>query len=282
MLVHYFLILVFQLFFVSTLYAGQILLYTSAPNQDIQRIIEQFNKEYPDITVNVFRSGTIEVQKKIIAEQHNGQVQADVIMISDHVVMEEIKQLGLLHQMASLIHSSLPLDSYDKDFCYFGTKRIHLVFFSQNNFNTNLKNWKQLVSDKKYSDFKIVIPNPNYSGAAKYMFQSLESKYGVNYVRELKSKAHMVVSNAQVIEMVAMRPQAIGIVVDFMAQRKAKNQSGFYVYTPTDLDIYISEPIAVVKTTKNENDAKKFVAFILSPKGQTVVQELGYSPLYMK
>ena len=36
---------------------GHITLYTSQPEEDAEKLINGFNKEYPDITVDVFRSG---------------------------------------------------------------------------------------------------------------------------------------------------------------------------------------------------------------------------------
>ena len=38
--------------------SGSITLYTSQPEEDIQVMIDGFNKKWPDIQVDVFRSGT--------------------------------------------------------------------------------------------------------------------------------------------------------------------------------------------------------------------------------
>ena len=41
--------------------SGKITLYTSQPEEDAQKLIDGFNKECPNVTVDVFRSGTEEV-----------------------------------------------------------------------------------------------------------------------------------------------------------------------------------------------------------------------------
>lgn len=52
---------------------GSVTIYTSQPEQDIQALIQAFNKKQPEIKVNVFRSGTEEVVSKILAEKRPGR-----------------------------------------------------------------------------------------------------------------------------------------------------------------------------------------------------------------
>ena len=64
-----------------------IILYTSQPTKDVTVLIDAFQKQNPDIKVEVFRSGTVEVLDKISKEAETSQVQADVVMISDSIAM---------------------------------------------------------------------------------------------------------------------------------------------------------------------------------------------------
>ena len=66
-------------------------LYTSQPEADAQALIEAFNEQYPDVTVNVFRSGTEEVISKVLAEKETGALQADVLLVSDAATFEGLK-----------------------------------------------------------------------------------------------------------------------------------------------------------------------------------------------
>ena len=74
--------------------SGKITLYTSQPEEDAQKLIDGFNKECPDVTVDVFRSGTEEVVSKVLAEQTAGAVQADVLLVADSVTFETLKRTG--------------------------------------------------------------------------------------------------------------------------------------------------------------------------------------------
>lgn len=80
---------------------GEIVLYTSQPEADAQKLIAAFNQDHPDIKVKVFRSGTEEVVSKVLAEQTAGTVQADVLLVADNVTFEQLKQKDMLEKYAS-------------------------------------------------------------------------------------------------------------------------------------------------------------------------------------
>ena len=77
--------------------SGSITLYTSQPEEDIQVMIDGFNKKWPDIQVDVFRSGTEEVVSKVLAEKEAGDVLADVLLVADNVTFETLKEQDLLN-----------------------------------------------------------------------------------------------------------------------------------------------------------------------------------------
>ena len=76
--------------------SGSITLYTSQPEEDIQAMIDGFNEKWPDIQVDVFRSGTEEVVSKVLAEKQAGSVLADVLLVADNVTFETLKEHDLL------------------------------------------------------------------------------------------------------------------------------------------------------------------------------------------
>ena len=86
--------------------SGKITLYTSQPEEDAQKLIDGFNKKCPDVTVDVFRSGTEEVVSKVLAEQTAGAVQADVLLVADSVTFETLKEQGMLLSYDCLLYTS--------------------------------------------------------------------------------------------------------------------------------------------------------------------------------
>ena len=54
--------------------AGTLSFYTSQPDADAQKLVEGFEKRYPEVEVETYRSGTEEVISKLNAEKMAGDV----------------------------------------------------------------------------------------------------------------------------------------------------------------------------------------------------------------
>ncbi len=80
-----------SLMMTGTAFAGTLTLYTSQPDADAARTVEEFKKLNPDIDVQVYRSGTSDIMSKLAAEFSAGAPQADVLLIADAVSMESLK-----------------------------------------------------------------------------------------------------------------------------------------------------------------------------------------------
>src|SRR5262249_58035310 len=71
--------------------SGTVTVYTSQPSDQIAKVLEAFRKSYPNVRVELFRSGTTEVMNKLQAEFAAGRPQADVVLIADAVAMTQLK-----------------------------------------------------------------------------------------------------------------------------------------------------------------------------------------------
>ncbi len=80
---------------------GELEFYTSQPDADAAKLVEAFNKKYPEVKVNIFRSGTEEVMSKLKAEKLSGKVQADVLLLADAVTFESLKAEDMLMEYKS-------------------------------------------------------------------------------------------------------------------------------------------------------------------------------------
>ena len=53
------------------------------------KLLAAFNKQYPAVKVETYRSGTEEVIAKVQAENQAGKIQADVILVADAVTSKD-------------------------------------------------------------------------------------------------------------------------------------------------------------------------------------------------
>ena len=101
---------------------GTLDFYTSQPDADAAKLVEGFNEKYPDVEVEIFRSGTEEVISKIQAEKLAGDVQADVLLVADAVTFESLKEEDMLVEYQSEEAEAIPSEFVDPDGTYYGTK----------------------------------------------------------------------------------------------------------------------------------------------------------------
>ena len=72
--------------------SGKLTLYTSQPNEDAAQTVEAFNERYPDVEVEIRRSGTAKVMSKLMKEISGGNPQPDVLLIATGLIYNTAAQ----------------------------------------------------------------------------------------------------------------------------------------------------------------------------------------------
>jgi iron(III) transport system substrate-binding protein len=86
--------------------------------------------------------------------------------------------------------------------------------------------------------------------------------------------------NGDVLKQVAGGEKLFGMVVDFMAIREKQKGAPVAFVFPQEGVSAIGEPVAILKSTKNAEAARAFVAFLLSRDGQELALKQGYVPAH--
>ncbi|CAH1649853.1 MULTISPECIES: ABC transporter substrate-binding protein [unclassified Chelatococcus] len=259
--------------------SGKITLYTSQPDADAAKTVEAFKKAYPNVEVDIFRSGTVEVMSKLAAEFAGGQPGADVLLIADAVSMEALKRDDRLMKYDAAKVDGLRAGSFDKDKTYFGSKLITTGIAYNTAAAKKPTSWTDLADPALKG--QIVAPSPLYSGAAAIMLSAFAARpdLGWKFFDGLKTNDAVTVrGNGAVLKSVAGGEKAYGVLVDFMAlNAKAKGSPVEFVF-PKEGAPAVTEPVAILKATKNPEAAKAFIDFILSDDGQKLAVSQGYIP----
>jgi iron(III) transport system substrate-binding protein len=258
---------------------GKLTLYTSQPERDASQTVAAFRKAYPNVEVDVFRSGTTEVMGKLAAEFSGGSPKADVLLLADAATMEALKKDGRLMAYPAAKVEGLDPATYDADRTYFGSKLITTGIAVNTAAKSKPASWADLAKPEYKG--QIAMPSPLYSGAAAIMLGTMTARpdLGWEYFEKLKADDAIAVrGNGAVLTAVASGEKAYGVLVDFMAfNAKAKGSPIEFVF-PTEGLPAVTEPVAILKTTQNADAARAFVDFILSDDGQKLAVSMGYIP----
>ena len=259
--------------------SGKLVLYTSQPERDAAQTVAAFRKAYPNVEVDVFRSGTTEVMGKLAAEFAAGQPRPDVLLLADAATMEALKKDGRLLAYPQAKVDGIEPGAVDADKTYFGSKLITTGIAVNTGAKTRPASWADLAKPEYKG--QIAMPSPLYSGAAAIMLGTMTERpdLGWGYFEKLKAADAVAVrGNGAVVTAVANGEKSYGVLVDFMAfNAKAKGSPIDFVF-PAEGNPAVTEPVAILKTSQNQAAARAFVDFILSDEGQKLAVAMGYIP----
>ncbi|ALM74483.1 ABC transporter substrate-binding protein [Thermococcus barophilus] len=267
--------------------SGTINFYTSIPKDIAIKIAEEFQKKYPNVKVEVYRSGASKVMAKLQAEIEAGKIIADVVWLADPGNTIYLKNKGVLMKYIPKDVDKIPVKD-PEGYWIAGRFIAPVIAYNTQIIKNPPKKWSDLV-DPNYratlpspwntAEGWVAIPNPLYSGAATAWVYGLSEKYGWDYFKKAKDLGIVVLkSNGAVKNAVIEGQDPIGVTLDYMVRQAiAKGAPINYVY-PEDGTVLIPSPIAILKTTKNPEAAKAFVDFLLSKDVQELLVQYGIIP----
>lgn len=254
-------------------------LYTSQPNDDAQMTVSAFEKAHPDIEVKWIRDGTSKLIARLQAELAAGSAAPDVLLIADSVTMESLKKQNLLATYKSPEAARFDPQLFDKEGYYYGTKVITTGIAYHTKAPLKPTSWLDLLKPEVKN--MTTLPSPLYSGAAQIHQATLmnDPALGWQYYEKLKQNGAMPQSgNGAVMSAIASGSKAYGVLVDYLAIReKAKGAPVEFLFPKEGVSV-VTEPVAMMKGTKNPQGAKEFIDFVLSDAGQKLVLQQGYLP----
>lgn len=253
---------------------GTITLYTSVPQPIADKIQVDFQTKFPDITLDVFRSGTSAVTAKVATEKEAGEIQADLVWVAEPSTYEDYKDQDLLLKFTPAEAKNLPAEMQDPEGYYYAGRLINMIIGYNTSVASPPAKWQDLLKPEYKG--KLGFPSPLRSGAAIASVKTLVDKFGWKYFDDFKANGGLqIANNSTVRDMLATGELAVGVLLDYMVRgAKAKGSPVDYVW-PEEGAVFIPSPIAIFKNSKNIEAAKVFVNYVLSEEGQATMVKLG-------
>ena len=259
--------------------SGQIVLYTSESEAQVNEMVADFNEVYPDIEIFIYRTGTGEVTAKLQAEMEGGDIKADLIWFADLNFFSMLADEDML-----LDYMPVGGDLVDESNHYFDN-RAHEVRYIFNivAYNTGLVDppptgWKDLLNP----DYKgrIGMASALYSGGAFNNLGTLvnEPDFGWEFYEELNANDVVVGrGNGGIGTKIASGEFAMGQLIDYMARDLKNEGSPIEMIWPEEGSVLVPTPIGIYKNTTNPDACKAFLDYLYSDRAQ----ELFISQSYM-
>ncbi|MBW2649989.1 MAG: extracellular solute-binding protein [Deltaproteobacteria bacterium] len=251
--------------------------YTSIPQRHADRIANAFRTE-TGIDVKIVRSSTFIIRERLMSEIEKGPTEADVVTIADIGTFIELKNQGCLMEYVSPHYKNFPEKYKDTGywtvFAGFGI----CMAYDESRIDTPPQHWTDLLNERWKG--RIGLEDINTAGSQYGQYYMLREKLGVEFWKGLLSVQEPKIyyrtealANALLEGEIDIAGEfSIHTVYDYRVKRKTSIE-GIY---PEEGIPFILNPVAIINHTDHPEEAKIFFDFLLSQKGQELMQSLNY------
>lgn len=254
-----------------------ITVYTAVEEHLVGEYIEEFNKEYPDIKVNIISSGTGDIIAKLIAEKENPQ--ADIVWSTSDIMI--LKKFNLLESYIPENSKDIPEIFKDNkpDYSWTGNS-IWLVALGMNKIEaekleiSKIESYEDLLAEKLKG--KVIMANPNSSGTGYLTVNSIFNIYGEKngweYLDKLnKNIGEYTASGNSPVQIVGRGEKVVGFIPAYQGiEMEKEGNLPLKVIFPKEGLGWELEATALIKKQQIKPEAKIFIEWILGEKGTAI------------
>lgn len=260
--------------------SGPLVLYTSQLEPDAAQTVEAFRARHPGVTVEWIRAGTGQIMTRLRAEIAAGSPRPDVLLLADSLTFESLRAEGRLRPSPEVQLAGTPPAQVEAGRAYFATKLITTGIVHHARAPFAPKAWQDLADPRARN--QVAMPSPAVSGAAAIHLTALAQNpaLGWPFIERLVANGVQARGgNGPVLQAVAGAERAFGIAIDYLPIREAARGAPIRFVFPEDGVSAITEPAAILSTTRNAPAAIAFLDFLLSREGQSLAARQGFLPI---
>ena len=251
--------------------------YSSIPQIHADRIANAFRLE-TGIDVKIVRNSTFIIRERLMTEIKNGKTEADVITIADIGTFIELKNQGHLMKYVSPHHKDYTEEYKDPDYWAVFAGFGMCMAYDESRIDTPPQHWTDLLDDRWRG--RIGLEDVNTAGSQYGQYYMLREKLGVEFWEELLSVQEPKIYYRTEELADALLEGEIDIAGEFSIHtvynyriKKGTPIRGIY---PEEGIPLIVNPVAIINQTDHPEEAKMFLDFLLSKRGQELMQRLNY------
>lgn len=267
------------LLFSAAASAGTVTVYSALEEDEIKDYIAAAKKDMPDVDVQVLRLSTGDLGARILAEASNPR--HDVIWGWALTNMLDPRIAALTEGYVAKGSDKLPKEYKAADGKWFAATG-YMAAFCVNTEVLKAKNlpmpasWKDLTNPV-YKD-EIVMPNPVSSGTGYLqiaaILQDKGNDEGWKFLKTLDGNVSQYIkSGSRPCKAARAGEFAIGASLAFAAMKSVEEGYPIKMVIPNDGAGYELEASALMASSKNKPDAKRFLDWTLSPKAAALYTE---------
>ncbi len=258
--------------------AEKLMVYTSMKESLIGKLRDTFVRKHPEVSFDYYSAGAGKLMAKLAAERQAGKMTVDVLWHSEVPDFYSLKKDGMLEKYVSPESKNIRSPVTDPD-GFFTPARLGTLGIAYNTKKVAAppKSWEDLLDGRFKNGFGIA--NPALSGTAFVSIAQIVATFGWDYIEKLKQNgAKIGQGSGQVVDDTAFGDLKASLAPDYIAIDKIQKGANMGIAYFKEINV-IPSPVAIIKGTPNRKAAEKFIDFLLSREGQTIIAASGTLPI---
>ena len=250
--------------------AHALTIYTAGPNDLIKQLASGFEKQGGE-KVEVFQADTGKVMARVESEAANPRV--DVLISASWDSAIDLDKRGWLLAYTSPNAKTVPAAYRGRGYVAQGLSALAIAW-NPGSGTPRPTDWADLAAPA-FSG-KVNMPDPSRSGTALELLSGLQSQHGAQAWKlfgELKANGmHIAGANAQALNPVLQGAKAAVFgAVDYVTYGAKAEGEKIEIIFPSSGTVVAARPMMIFKSSKKQDQAKRFIDYVLSEEGQKLV-----------
>jgi iron(III) transport system substrate-binding protein len=254
----------------------KLLIYTPHGQDLLKDFVGRYEAVHPEVKIEFLDMGSREILERVRAERNRPQ--ADLWWGAAHTTFQTAADENLLASYRPTWADKVAAGSHDPHDLWYGTYQTpEVIVYNRDAVKPEEapKDWDDVL-DPKWRD-KILIRNPNPSDSMRAIFGAMIWRFykdsgkpdqGYDWLRRLDANVHEYTADGTLLMQKLVRREGLLSLWNLPDVRIYKEQKGFpidYVFPASGTPV-ITDGIAVIKGTPNEEEARKFYEFVTTPE----------------
>lgn len=259
--------------------SATVVLYTSVPQELATEFGRAFMQKYPQIKLEILRSGSTEIERRIFAEVETGGIRADVLWLADAPIFITLRDRGLLQPYRPAELRAIP-ESFRDPTNHFVAGRLINMIIAVNTTLIPVRSAPRTWADLPRYGRTAAMPNPLFSGSVFVTIATFVQKFGWQWFERARREGMQVLrGNSEVARALAGREFGVGMTLDFIVYGMIQDGAPLAIIWPEDGAVAVPSPVAITKSSRNVEAARRFVDYVISVEGQRFLASQGVVPV---
>ena len=258
--------------------ASELLFYSSVPRNLSESFVKAFESKNPDVTVNIFQTGTETLLEKVELEiKGKGHPDADVVWIQEKAAMQRLAERHLLAKYLPAGQEAIDEQYNDPDGYWIATLVTHVILmYNERAFKDRSPpgSWQE-GADPRFRN-KLTFANPRVSGTGAAVISALIQNLGWGYIEKLAANNLQITSgHPAMVSTIVIGERTAGPMEDMSVfGAMAKKQPVGFVF-PAEGAVAVPAFAAIASHTTKIDAAQKFMDFFTSKEAADLLRSQG-------